>query len=208
MSALYLDILKDKLYCSTPNATSRKASQTAFYHILSALVKLMAPILPFTADELWRYLRSDSEGEESVHLAGFAELDQQFSNADLHEKWQKLFQVRTMVLKVLEEQRADKVIGNSLEAEVTLEASDPLYSFLENDKELLEDFFIVSKVIMVNKTQDSDLTLDAALEGLTVVVKKTTVPKCDRCWKFSESVGNDEGHPTICHRCTQVIKQS
>ena len=208
MSAIYLDILKDKLYCSTPQALSRKASQTAFYHILTALVRLMAPILPFTADELWKYLPFVAEGEESVHLAPFPELDQQFSNSNLHEKWQRLFQVRTMVLKVLEEQRAAKVIGNSLEAEVTLEPSDPLFSLLEKDKELLEDLFIVSKVTAVKQTSDSDLTLDAALGSLTVAVTKTTAPKCERCWKFSESVGNDEGHPTICKRCAQAIKQS
>ncbi len=208
MSAIYLDILKDKLYCSTPQAPSRKASQTAFYHILTALVRLMAPILPFTADELWKYLPFVAEDEESVHLAPFPELDQQFSNSDLHEKWQKLFQVRTMVLKVLEEQRAEKVIGNSLEAAVTLETSDPLFSLLEKDKELLEDLFIVSKVTVVKQTSDSDLALDTALEGLSVAVTKTTAPKCERCWKFSESVGNDEGHPTICNRCAQAIKQS
>jgi isoleucyl-tRNA synthetase len=168
----------------------------------------MAPILPFTADELWKYLPFVAEDEESVHLAPFPELDQQFSNSDLHEKWQKLFQVRTMVLKVLEEQRAEKVIGNSLEAAVTLETSDPLFSLLEKDKELLEDLFIVSKVTVVKQTSDSDLALDTALEGLSVAVTKTTAPKCERCWKFSESVGNDEGHPTICNRCAQAIKQS
>jgi len=208
MSALYLDILKDKLYCSSTDCTSRKASQTTFYSILTTLTKLMAPILPFTAEELWKYLPPEREREESVHLASFPELDPAYSNPQLHEKWQRLFQVRTLVLKVLEEKRAEKVIGNSLEAEVTLEAPDPLFHFLKDCQELLEDLFIVSKVTLAKQSQDTDLDLDAALESLHLTVSRTAADKCERCWKYSESVGHDQDRPTLCHRCAQVIKQS
>jgi isoleucyl-tRNA synthetase len=208
MSAIYLDILKDKLYCSSADSTSRKASQTTFYSILTTLVKLMAPILPFTAEELWRYLPPEREREESVHLASFPELDPAYANPQLHEKWQRLFQVRTMGLKVLEEKRAEKVIGNSLEAEVTLEDPDSSFRFLKDCQELLEDLFIVSKVTLVKQSQDTDRNLDAALERLHIAVSRTAADKCERCWKYNESVGHDQGRPTLCHRCAQVIKQS
>ena len=208
MSAIYLDILKDRLYCSFPDSTPRRASQTAFYCILTTLVKLIAPILPFTAEELWRYLPPERGREESVHLARFPRLDPAYANEQLYEKWQRLFQLRTMVLKVLEEKRAEKVIGNSLQAEVTLEAPDPLVHFLEGSRELLEDLFIVSKVTLVKRPRETEPHLDAALERLCITVSKTTAGKCERCWKYSESVGHDRDCSTLCHRCAQVIRQS
>jgi isoleucyl-tRNA synthetase len=206
LSAIYLDILKDKLYCSAADTDSRKASQTTLLYILTTLIKLMAPILPFTAEELWRYLPPDKEREESVHLSGFPQLDQRYSNTQLHEKWQRLFQTRDVVLKVLEEKRADKLIGNSLEAEVNLEAPDKLFLFLKNCQDILEDLFIVSKVTISRLSSGEDLTLEASLDSLKVDVSRTTSKKCERCWKYNESVGEDKDHPLICHRCAQAVK--
>ena len=168
----------------------------------------MAPILPFTAEELWRYLPPDGEREESVHLSSHPQLDPRYSNPKLHDKWQGLFQARDAVLKVLEEKRAAKLIGNSLEAAVRLEAPDCLFDFLNECEELLEDFFIVSDVTLVRQSQSTDLNLDAALENLHIAVARTAAQKCERCWKYSGSVGHDHEYPTLCHRCAQVIEQA
>jgi isoleucyl-tRNA synthetase len=207
MSAIYLDILKDKLYCSAADTNQRKASQTTLFHILTTLVKLMAPILPFTAEELWRHLPPDGEREDSVHLSGFPQLDQIYSDTQLHEKWQRLFQTRDLVLKVLEEKRAEKIIGNSLEAEVNLEAPDKLFVFLKDCQDILEDLFIVSKVTISKASSGKDLSLEASLDSLKVDVVRTPADKCERCWKYSDTVGKDGDHPTICYRCAQVVKR-
>jgi len=167
---------------------------------------LMAPILPFTAEELWRYLPPDGEREESVHLSSHPQLDQRHFNPKLHDKWQGLFQARNAVLKVLEEKRAEKLIGNSLEAEVNIEAPETLFLFLEDYQDILEDLFIVSKVNLSELPSGKELTLEASLETLHVSVTRTPGEKCERCWKYSETVGEDRDHPTICHRCARVVK--
>lgn len=208
MSAIYLDILKDRLYCSAADSTSMKAAHTTLFYLLTTLVKLMAPILPFTSEELWRYLPPEGEREESVHLSRFPQLDQTYSNTQLSERWQRLFQVRAAVLKVLEEKRAEKLIGNSLEAEVNFKAPDKLFSFLKNYHNVLEDLFIVSKVTISKLTSSKELTLEASLEALEVTVLRVPGKKCERCWKYSETVGEEQDHPTICHRCAQVVKGS
>ena len=174
--------------------------------ILTTLVKLMAPILPFTAEELWRYLPPDGEREESVHLSRFPQLVQRYSNAQLYEKWERIFLVRDVVLKVLEGKRAEKLIGNSLEAEVHLEAPEKLFLFLKDYQDILEDLFIVSKVNLSELSSGKALTLEASLESLNVSVTRATSKKCERCWKYSATVGEDQDHPTICHRCAQVVK--
>lgn len=207
LSAIYLDILKDRLYCSAADSTPRKSAQTTLFHILTALVKLMAPILPFTAEEMWRYLPPDGDREESVHLSSFPQLDYTYSNSQLHEKWQRLFQVRDVVLKVLEDKRTEKLIGNSLEAEVRLEAPENLYLFLKSCQDMLEDLFIVSKVTISKLSSGKELTLEASLESLKIDISRALVKKCERCWKYSETVGEDRDHPTICHRCANVVKK-
>ena len=206
LSALYLDILKDNLYCSLPESTSRKASQTALYHMLTTLIKLMAPLLPFTAEEMWGYLPPDPSRQESVHLSRFPELDDRYSAPQLHEKWQLLFQVRGRGLKVLEEKRTAKLLGNSLEAEIILEAPDRLFNLLKDNHSVLEDLFIVSRVTLRRSSEGHDLTPEAALERLQVNVVRTAAAKCERCWKYSETVGEFPDHPSICSRCAQVIK--
>ena len=207
MSAIYLDILKDRLYCSAADSPSRKSAQTTLSHILTALVKLMAPILPFTAEELWRYLPPEGGRGESVHLSSFPQFDHTHSDSHLHEKWQRLFQVRNTVLKVLEEKRAGKLIGNSLEAEVDLEAPENLYLFLKSCQDILEDLFIVSKVTLSKPHSDKELTLETSLEALEVKISRAPGKKCERCWKYSETVGENCDHPTICHRCSKVVKR-
>jgi isoleucyl-tRNA synthetase len=207
LSAVYLDILKDNLYCSLPDGASRKASQTTLSTILTTLVKLMAPLLPFTSDEMWGYLPSDPSREESVHLSRFPELDRRYVDDALHAKWQLLFQVRTRGLKVLEEKRAEKLLGNSLEAEVILEAPERLFALLTDNHAVLEDLFIVSRVTLRRTTGGEDLTPEAALDTLRVSVVRTAAGKCERCWKYSDTVGTSPDHPSLSRRCAQVIQQ-
>ena len=206
LSAVYLDILKDNLYCSLPGGASRKASQTALSTILTTLIKLMAPLLPFTADEMWGCLPADPMREESVHLSRFPEIDGRYVADRLHEKWQLLFQVRNRGLKVLEEKRAEKLLGNSLEAEVILEAPERLFNLLKDNHSVLEDLFIVSRVTLRKASGGHDLTPEAALDKLQVSVVRTSAGKCERCWKYSETVGESPDHPSICRRCSQVIQ--
>ncbi len=207
LSAVYLDVLKDNLYCSLPAGASRKASQTALHTILTSLIKLMAPLLPFTADEMWGFLPADGSREESVHLSSFPQLDGRYLDAALDEKWQLLFQVRNRALKVLEEKRAEKLLGNALEAEVVLEAPEQLFNLLNENHAVLEDLFIVSRVTLRTASGGHDLTPEAALDRLLVSVIRTAAGKCERCWKYSETVGESAEHPSICRRCAQVIQQ-
>jgi len=208
MSALYLNILKDRLYCSSAHDRSRKAAQTTLFQILTTLVKLMSPILPFTAEEIWKYLPPEREREESVHLSTFPQFDQRYSNPTLHEKWQKLFQVRDAVLKVLELKRAEKIIGNSLEAEVTLEAPETVFRVLKDFHHLLGDLFIVSKVASTPLPSGKELSFEATLTSLKVSISKAPGTKCERCWKFSETVGGNHTYLSLCHRCATVTKNS
>ncbi len=207
LSAVYLDILKDNLYCSLPGGASRKASQTALHVILASLIKLMAPLLPFTADELWGYLPADPSREESVHLARFPRLDPRYLDTPLAEKWQMLFQVRNRGLKMLEEKRAEKLLGNSLEAEIVLEAPEQLFNLLTDNHSVLEDLCIVSRVTLRKASGGPELTPAAAMDKLQVSVVRTAAGKCERCWKYSETVGESPAHPSLCRRCAQVIQQ-
>jgi isoleucyl-tRNA synthetase len=165
----------------------------------------MAPLLPFTADEMWGYLPPDGDREESVHLTRFPDLDERYVADTLREKWQLLLQVRNRVMKVLEEKRAAKVLGNALEAEIILEAPDRLFDMLQDNHAVLEDLFIVSRVTLRRASGGQELTTEAALEKLQVSVVRTTAGKCERCWKYSETVGESLDHPSICRRCAQVI---
>ncbi len=125
---------------------------------------------------------------------------------ELHEKWQLLFQVRNRGLKVLEEKRAEKLLGNSLEAEVILEAPERLFNLLSDNQSVLEDLFIVSRVTLRRAPEGQELTPEAALDKLQVSVARTSAGKCERCWKYSETVGESPDHPSICRRCARVIQ--
>ena len=149
MSSTYLDILKDRLYTFPANSPFRRGSQTVLFEIVTALAKLMAPILSFTAEEIWQVLPdSKQKGSKlgSVHLAEFPEAPTVFANPDLHTTWDYLFQVRKVVQGALEKKRRDKVIGSSLEAKVVLQATEPKCALLKRYLEDLPALFIVSCV--------------------------------------------------------------
>ena len=201
LSAVYLDILKDRLYTFRADSPFRRASQTVLFDLIMAMNKLMAPILSFTADEIWRVLAAQVPGglpHASVHLAPFPEVDPVWLDTELGQRWDKLLTYRSQVQGVLEGSRRDKVIGSSLEAHVHLIADSGTYEFLKRYQADLGTIFIVSTVTL---SRGSDT------EGpLTVSVEKSKAGKCERCWNYREAVGADGHHPTLCDRCVEAVR--
>jgi len=194
MSALYLDILKDRLYVSPDRSIERKSAQTTLYEILLTLVKLMAPILSFTAEEVWGYLREDKG--ESVHLQLFPTVKGEFIDEELARRWEMIWQVREEVSKALEGARREKLIGLSLDAQVSIALPKGLYELLSQYEDQLREIFIVSRVT---------LSIGADVKEVKVEVKKAGGEKCGRCWVYDTSVGRNARHPNICRRCVETI---
>ena len=167
---------------------------------LDAMARLMAPILAFTADEIWRFMPAYAHKPESVHFASMPEADEAWTDTDLAERWQKLLAVRAEVTKVLETARAEKVIGHSLDAQVTLTAADSLKVILALYADELCRYFIVSSVRLVDAAPEGSVGAEQ-LEGLQIHVAAAPGDKCQRCWVHDPSVGQIEDHPGICERC-------
>ena len=198
LSAFYLDVLKDRLYVSHPNSRKRRSSQTALYHLINTLARLLAPILAFTTEEVWQAFRPLSPfEEESVHLTAFATIPDSFENPELADRWERLLEIRQEVSKALEEARKNKEIGHSLDARVTLAVNEKTYAFLKDYEEELSDIFIVSQVIL----KPSDET------PLAVEVAPAAGEKCERCWHYKADVGKDKDFPTVCGRCAEVLHE-
>ena len=200
MSNFYLDIIKDRLYTYKANSKERRAAQYTMYQILSALVRILAPMTCFTAEEIWKYMpHTKTENTESVMLDFYPEVNKEWDNPELAEKWEKVMYYKELVAKKLEEARTEKVIGHSLNAKVTLYAKPEEYAFLQENKEILMTVFIIS---------DLQIEKDNRKEGDKVGVKVEMAEgeKCERCWMYSTTVGEDKENPTICHRCSQNLK--
>jgi isoleucyl-tRNA synthetase len=208
LSAFYLDITKDTLYTAAPDSRARRSVQTALYRIADALVRLVAPILCFTAEEVWMHLAGRPAGIESVHLATFpepAELTDDLSAAQVERlgNWERLRAVRDEVLKALEAARRDKFIGHPLEARVELSADGDLARLLEEYKAQLPMLLIVSQVHLTMETLPD--AVEGAVPGLRIAIKRADGVKCERCWNYSTRVGEDPTLPTLCERCTPVV---
>jgi len=208
LSAFYLDVLKDRLYTSARKSVSRRAAQTAIWRIGEALVRLLAPILSFTCEEVWQYLPPVEGRLESVHLATFPQAKDVLGTKETTlaadprqaDDWKTVLGVRESVLKALEEARNQKLIGGNLQAQVTLTAVDPVFSVLERFKHDLRYFFIVSAVEVIKGSGNGDAPV-------VVEVSKAPGEKCERCWNFSTHVGEDKNYPTVCERCSAVLKE-
>jgi isoleucyl-tRNA synthetase len=206
LSAFYFDVLKDRLYTYAPNSPGRRSAQTAMWRILEAMVRLLAPILSFTCEEVWQFLPKSDGRVESVHLATFPAATDIVGastgseNNPEQNEWTVLRSVRDEVLKALEEARARKEIGTGLEAQVTLTAADPAYSVLARHADSLRYLFIVSSVHLAQGSGNG-------AGSLQVSIKKADGTKCDRCWNYSIHVGEDKNYPTVCERCSAVLKE-
>lgn len=200
MSSFYLDIIKDRLYTLKKDSIARRAAQTTMYEILSSLVRILAPMTCYTAEEIWKYMpHKTSENTESVMLDYYPKVNPKYDNEPLEEKWAKLIRIKDEVAKKLEVARANKEIGLSLAAKVILYAEGDEYEFIKDKSELLKEIFIVSAVEIKEGKADTDV-------GIRVEVEQAPGEKCERCWMYSETVGEDKENPTICHRCSENLK--
>ena len=207
LSAFYLDILKDRLYTSPPKSDARRSAQTVMYFVLDSLARIMAPLLPFTAEEIWEYMPAVSGRESSVHLALLPEVDSRWQDGELAQKWEAILSVRGEATKALEEARAAKQIGHPLDAAVTISAREDLFNLLQSYEEDLRFIFIVSSVSLIKgETLDSSFESEK-LEGLSIKVEAARGEKCERCWIHELSVGSDSEHPTICERCRKALME-
>jgi isoleucyl-tRNA synthetase len=207
MSATYLDILKDRLYTFRADSIERRSAQWTIYKILTTLTKLMAPILSFTAEEIWAYIPKTSSAEDSVFLSTFPKVEERFRDVSLDERWQEFFLIRDEVNKALEIARKDRILGSSLEANVDLYLSKDLQYLLSPYEDFLPTLFIVSGVSIKTDTKGPEGVFESTeVEGLSVLVKKAEGQKCDRCWNYRVDVGEDKEHPTICSRCSGVLR--
>ena len=201
MSNFYLDVTKDRLYCT--NGAGRKAAQTTMYKILVALDKIIAPILCFTSQEIWDFMPKTEGMNQYVVFEEMPKAGQYAADEAFKAKWAQLIAVRDEVKKVLEQARAEKVIGASLEAAVTLYCNDAVYDLLNSiPMDELADLMIVSQVELVKGEGGAA----SAVEGLGVAAAHATGEKCERCWKYSSSIGSHAAHPTLCARCASVVE--
>ena len=199
LSAVYLDILKDRLYTFRADSPLRRGSQTVLCDITVVLAKLMAPILSFTAEEIWRMLPKAARKEAmSVHLTPFPEDPAAWRDEKLAARWEQLLAYRSLVQGELEARRREKVIGSSLEAHVHIEAGPDAYQFLTSYADDLSALFIVSRVTVKKG--------DGKPDDLRIMVERSNAPKCERCWNYREAVGRDTTHPTLCDRCVEAVR--
>ncbi len=206
LSSFYLDIIKDRLYVSSQKSTARRSAQTALNEILQVLVRLMAPVLSFTADEVWQYLKDDSRAS-NVHADLFIPVKEKYRDLELGEHWNDIMSVRKEVTKALEIARKDKVIGHSLDASVVLGLSDEWMDKLGPYRDQLRSLFIVSSVDIVPINDLEEGSKAEGLEGLKIQVAPSEDEKCERCWVHDPTTGDDDQHPTICSRCLNALEE-
>ena len=206
MSNFYLDILKDRLYCEGVDSASRRAAQTTIYRILSAISRLIAPIMSFTADEIWAYLpHSADENNESIFLNDMPEKSGIEVSDEFKAKWELVASIREDAKKALELKRADKVIGASLEANLKVFVDDDKFDDVSALTEELPSLLIVSAAEVCKDSANGEYKGD--LEGVSFTVTKANGNKCERCWSYSDTVGKFEDHPTLCERCKNTIAE-
>ncbi|MGF7185736.1 isoleucyl-tRNA synthetase [Desulfitispora alkaliphila] len=207
ISAFYLDVVKDRLYTQPADSTDRRGAQTVIYQIMDAMTKLIAPILTFTAEEIWQHIPNTKKAE-SVQLSQWPKVNKDYLDEQLEAKWNKLLDIREEVAKVLEAARRDKVIGHSLNAEVKLFVDQDLRDFFEEFKVDLATLLIVSKVSIHDLGKATEGVGEVAgLDNFKIAVASAPGDKCERCWKYSETIGQASDHPTICSSCYEVIKK-
>lgn len=204
MSSFYLDILKDRLYTFKKDSYERRAAQWVLNQLLSVMTRLMAPILSFTAEEVWSFM--PGEREESVFLSDFPLPDTRFIAPDLEDRWARLIAIRNEVNKALEIQRQRGFVGNSLEAKVKIFVSGDDYKLLRQCLEILPTLFIVSAVEVSDKEPEDEAYKTEEIIGLFIRIEHAPGRKCERCWNWSETVGSFTDAPEICERCYRVLK--
>ena len=227
LSALYLDIVKDRLYCEAARSDERRSAQTTLHRILDALVHLMAPVLSFTATEIWRHMPKKSGSATSIFMSRMPAPEKDLADEKLAQRWEQIFKERSEALKALEEARSRNIIGHSLDAKVIFHVTHgaplpALAELFQSDRQKAADILIVSQGAVIPAGADSPFssamqrasdvqTLDgrllykSQLLNCSIEVGKAEGEKCERCWKYSEDVGKNPAHPTVCARCARVL---
>lgn len=206
LSSLYLDVLKDRLYAEHPSGPERRAAQFVLAKLHDTLTRLLAPIIPHTAEESWDFLPNASGKTPSVHLAEWPEADPAWDFSSKAGTWATLLVVRDEILRVLEKLRAAKVIGSAQEASVRLKTGDEgLLALLNENRGLLTTLAIVSEINVVDDLP-AEAVQSADLPSLQIFAAKSSHPKCERCWNLRPSVGQHQEFPTLCARCVTVIE--
>ncbi|HKL12686.1 MAG TPA: isoleucine--tRNA ligase [Halanaerobiales bacterium] len=206
MSSLYMDIVKDRLYTDGTDSHSRRSAQSVLYDIMMTLVKIISPVLVHTAEEVWQEALDRANLNESVFLTNWPEFDDRYEDKAFMDKWDELLNIRKDVSKALEIARNDKIIGNSLEARVEISSlNDNINELLEEEYDKLADFFIVSQVEL--KQELDEVTHVGENTQIKVYVEEAHGEKCERCWKYSTTVGEDDKHEDVCERCATVLKE-
>jgi len=218
LGAFYLDVLKDRLYTSPARSSIRRSAQTALNTILDTMVRLMAPILVFTAEEVWAHVPGTSARPASVHLTQLPEVNKTFLDDELAKRWESILLLRGEVSKALEEARGQKIVGHALDAAVTLSLPEELSAAVNPDADELRTVFIVSKVNILadeglrarlaseSVAGRSDAYRSTRIQGLAIRIDPAPGEKCERCWIHDLSVGADGLHKTICARCVEVLR--
>jgi isoleucyl-tRNA synthetase len=201
LSALYLDVLKDRLYTTKAGSKARRSGQSAMFIILKAMTRLLAPVFTFTAEEIWKSMPAWKEKEASVHLARLPQAQERYSNPSLGDTWKAMIDARAEIAKALEQARKDKVIGHSLDARVSIAAPEKMKNLFESHMEDLRALLIISQLQIVPENQIANPYKSEEIKGLVVGVEKARGEKCERCWVYSESLGKDKNHPKACERC-------
>jgi isoleucyl-tRNA synthetase len=193
MSSIYMDLLKDRMYCDAADSLSRRSAQTAMYKILDSLIRMLAPILVHTAEEVWETMKFT----ESIHLAQMPKVDDSIDWQKDEPKWQKLMELRDKVLLALEPLRKDKIIGSNQESSVTIRCGADSAAAIEMFG--IKNFAALCIV--------SEVKLDKGAFETTVSAQKSPHQKCQRCWNYWPSVGKNTKFPDICERCVSVISK-
>ena len=211
MSSFYFDIRKDRVYCDGADDLKRRSAQTVMHRVLLTLAKLCAPITVHTAEEVWSHIQAEGlAGDDadlpSVHLALWPQAKKEWIDEDLDSNWRRIIAVRTEVAREIEKLRAAKTVGSSLEVSVELYVeNERLLSLLKEHEADLPAIFIVSEV-KLDSGSHPDAVQAVEVEGLQVCVRRSTYPKCERCWNQRPSVGDCAEHATLCDRCVAVVK--
>ena len=206
LSKLYVDITKDRVYTEKPDSTARRSAQTAMYFVLSGLIRLLAPILALTAEEMWQAIpHRAGDAAQSVYLNAMPGYEQPLAFPEIRDRWDRLFEMRDDVMKALELARADKMVGKSLEAKVTLYCTDDrLSALLESFGRELNTVFIVSGVKLVKGEAPAQAHTEVT-SGIGVLVEPADGSKCERCWSYSSEGLHTEDGGFLCARCRSIL---
>ncbi len=209
ISSRYFSIAKRRLYASSRWSSSRRAVQTVMYEVLASLAKVMAPVLPFTAEDIWRHIPGGKEDCHSVYLLHWPEENKNFLNNELESRWDHLLKIRSEIYKTLEAVRQKEGINGSSQASITLYASSSdVHALLDRYIDDLETIFAVSKVRLMppDTIVPDEVWKSNRLEGLAIEIRRTTGEKCERCWIYSDTVGTNDQYPTLCYQCIATLE--